>query len=1150
MLFQNLLTCFIGLILGQTRLTSCLQILERHQFLLYLGWTGNTPTAANTLLSNTITGEAPQLSTNYAQYDSGANVFNFYDNFYATTLNTIKWNNIESAGTASSTANIAVSNGVTLSGGSGATYSTYIANTATQLSGNVAIDFFGSASPSIQQDFGFGVPPTNFNSNANSIGVQLYFGTVYLDSDNSAGTVTQKSVGTYTSTNTLYSLVISSGLMAVFTNSYYSALGSQTNTGVFPNKNYILFGQGSSPQTTSIYWARERTTPQNDILPNTTYGSVATPAPPTPTISPSSAQILDSGQSLTITSYESGSSTYTYNFIVFNSITNAIIANQLSSSNSFTLTTNSLWVSNSPVKSNVTVEDTISLSTSNSTKTGSITVDNVPTATITPTNTIIDSGQYAVFTASPSGGTGTFGTYNFIVFNSITNVIIANQLGSSSTFSFQTNSLWITNSPVKSNVIVTDTGTTSPYNFNSPNTAAITINSVPTAAFSVTNTILDSGQSTTFTATPSGGSGTFGTYNFIVFNSITNAVIAMQVGASATFTVTSNTLWTTNSPVKANVIVTDSGTTSTFNFNSVNTAAITINSAPTATISVTNTVLDSGQSTTFTATPSGGSGTFGTYNFIVFNSITNAIISIQVGSSSTFVVTTNSLWVSNSPVKSNVIVTDTGTTSSFDFNSPNSESITIGNSPTISITTVNSLIDQGQYAVFTATASGGSLPYIYNFILFNSITNTIVASQLGSSSTFSVQSNALFTSNSPLNANVFLTDNTGLTLNSILSNPVTVNAIPTAIITPSLASIGVGQTETFTLSTSNGILPFTADLWNVTSGGYQIGVSNVLIKTVGGSNSISLVAGTTLGSFTYNWIVTDYGPAVNVVFNSIPATIVVVSTSTTSTTSTTTSVTTTVSQGGGGGGGGSTGGLPCYTCQTTSSISSSTTSTTSTTSTSTTSTTTSTSTIHSKTISTTSLTTISTTIPTTLTTTVPQISKQINLASQTEIVFNNTNTTVVVSSSTPHGNATLTIKNVTGILNIPPPKGLKEIVLLNLSLITQNPFVTLRFTTAYPCSISGSQVAPYQYVNGSWKEINPFVANNQSCTVSFTVANSSTVGLFYAEMQPSQPQLKPIYGIYVIVALVIIAVLIGLDDLIGRRRLRKLVNKNNTPKKV
>ena len=43
------------------------------------------------LLNNKTTGEAPQLSSTYAEYDDGANVFNFYSDFKGTSLNASKW---------------------------------------------------------------------------------------------------------------------------------------------------------------------------------------------------------------------------------------------------------------------------------------------------------------------------------------------------------------------------------------------------------------------------------------------------------------------------------------------------------------------------------------------------------------------------------------------------------------------------------------------------------------------------------------------------------------------------------------------------------------------------------------------------------------------------------------------------------------------------------------------------------------------------------------------------------------------------------------------------------------------------------------------------------------------------------------------------
>ena len=49
---------------------------------IYMGFAANTVN----LFSNTITGEAPQLSSTYAEYDDGASVFTNYWNFNGTTL--------------------------------------------------------------------------------------------------------------------------------------------------------------------------------------------------------------------------------------------------------------------------------------------------------------------------------------------------------------------------------------------------------------------------------------------------------------------------------------------------------------------------------------------------------------------------------------------------------------------------------------------------------------------------------------------------------------------------------------------------------------------------------------------------------------------------------------------------------------------------------------------------------------------------------------------------------------------------------------------------------------------------------------------------------------------------------------------------------
>ena len=73
---------------------------------VYIGFASNSTNLFNT---NTV-GEAPKLSVTYGEYDDGANVFNFYDNFAGTTINTAVWQEINS-GAGSYSQN----NGITIS---------------------------------------------------------------------------------------------------------------------------------------------------------------------------------------------------------------------------------------------------------------------------------------------------------------------------------------------------------------------------------------------------------------------------------------------------------------------------------------------------------------------------------------------------------------------------------------------------------------------------------------------------------------------------------------------------------------------------------------------------------------------------------------------------------------------------------------------------------------------------------------------------------------------------------------------------------------------------------------------------------------------------------------------------------------------------
>src|SRR5208282_2738152 len=318
-----------------------------------------------------------------------------------------------------------------------------------------------------------------------------------------------------------------------------------------------------------------------------------------PTISPSVATTYDNGQSITIATYESGGTgPWTYNFLVFNSITNTLLANQLGTSNSFTFTANSfMQLNGNTYKANVLVTD-LSANTANSVNSGTITVNTALTIpTISPSvATTYDNGQSITIATYESGGTGPW-TYNFLVFNSITNTLLANQLGTSNSFTFTANSfMQLNGNTYKANVLVTDL---SANTANSVNSGTITVNTaltIPTISPSVATTY-DNGQSITIATYESGGTGPW-TYNFLVFNSITNTLLANQLGTSNSFTFTANSFMQLNgNTYKANVLVTDLSANTA---NSVNSGTITVNTAlttPTISPSVATTY-DNGQSIT------------------------------------------------------------------------------------------------------------------------------------------------------------------------------------------------------------------------------------------------------------------------------------------------------------------------------------------------------------------------------------------------------------------------------------------------------------------------------------------------------------------------------------------------------------------------
>ena len=147
---------------------------------------------------------------------------------------------------------------------------------------------------------------------------------------------------------------------------------------------------------------RDSATTYNTVVNSITF--TVNNALATPTISPSSAQANTTGQRVTFAAYETGgSSPYTYNFLVYNSATNILVASMLTSSNSFAYLL-PLGESGNSLYANVFVTDSATIPTSvNSILSGKITVT---TGTTSTTTTIPCTGGCA----QGSGGSGASST--------------------------------------------------------------------------------------------------------------------------------------------------------------------------------------------------------------------------------------------------------------------------------------------------------------------------------------------------------------------------------------------------------------------------------------------------------------------------------------------------------------------------------------------------------------------------------------------------------------------------------------------------------------------------------------------------------------------------------------------------------------------
>ncbi|MDE1871385.1 MAG: hypothetical protein KGI06_04060 [Candidatus Micrarchaeota archaeon] len=514
----------------------------------------------------------------------------------------------------------------------------------------------------------------------------------------------------------------------------------------------------------------------------------------------------------------------------------------------------------------------------------------------------MDAGQTITLVATPSGGSGNY-IYSWQQGSSTDCPGFAGQNpGDSNTFVYSPTSQ-------SSSVCGIEVNVNDGFNTVQESTGSITINKVlsaPTVSPSPVN--MDNGQTMTLSSNTQGGTGSYGLY--LWGSSCTGVSLSTVSTPALTFTPTGTGACT------AEIEVNDTGTSTgvgLFPLQESNTSAldsITINTVLTAPSqpTVTNTIMDQGEDTIITATlPSSGTPPY-TYNWMVstngggsFSPATaqcgatasgTALADEQV--SCTF--KTNTLTAPLGGYYFELKINDSttaGATPPEVNTSPRSTLITLNqplkqpSTPTAS----NSVIDQGQTTVISTSIPNpelGSGGYSYQWVYsLNGGANMIapVSLCIVNSSASVSQGAALkcvFNTNVLSQDGVYefslkLNDTVATTPTSILTSPVQVNLykLPKITIAPSNTLTDSLQTETYTISATNGAGPFDVELFNITGSKNQN--ANVMVAS-GGTNEVSFTVASPVNgnSFTFNAIATDKGTiSTPFVFSSSPNTIFV-----------------------------------------------------------------------------------------------------------------------------------------------------------------------------------------------------------------------------------------------------------------------------------
>lgn len=213
------------------------------------------------LLSAQTTGEAPQLSQVYGEYDNGAKVFPFYDGFSGLSLSS-QWSVPDTGGS------YAVNNGLTVYGGG--SWESIVSNTKFNPQSQVfdSCSYFTGSTGFISPNELWGWNPAGTTFPQYVIADTSYGHYTLYNHNDVSGATTEISGGS-TSSYQIWSLWTDT------TRSYLTLDYSTTvsNSGGFgaTTSAQIGIGQASQNYQNKVQWVRIRNLPPNSVTPNVTF---------------------------------------------------------------------------------------------------------------------------------------------------------------------------------------------------------------------------------------------------------------------------------------------------------------------------------------------------------------------------------------------------------------------------------------------------------------------------------------------------------------------------------------------------------------------------------------------------------------------------------------------------------------------------------------------------------------------------------------------------------------------------------------------------------------------------------------------------------------------------------------------------------------